>query len=124
MSAPTAAHIRSLQAGANGVVAVLLRSISFSTSVYAHGGGLMPMGATRIERRVTTIVTAGVEARIWSRSYASHATIPSDECLGGASHDGVQANVLHGASWGTYTITASGRKTMVATSHTAVLTKP
>ena len=26
----------------------------------------MPMGATRIERRVTTIVTAGVEARIWS----------------------------------------------------------
>ncbi|WP_458766294.1 YHYH domain-containing protein [Cupriavidus basilensis] len=40
MSALPAAYVRSLQAGTNGVVAVILCLVSFSASAYAHGGGL------------------------------------------------------------------------------------
>ncbi len=40
MSKLPAAHVRNLQAGRNGVIAVFLCLVSFSASVYAHGGGL------------------------------------------------------------------------------------
>ena len=64
MSALFAARVCGLQADTNSVVAVFLCLVSFSASVYAHGGGLDAAGCHNTERRVTTTVTAGVGARI------------------------------------------------------------
>ncbi|WP_084085381.1 YHYH domain-containing protein [Cupriavidus sp. USMAA2-4] len=111
MSALTAVYVHSLQAGANRVVAVLLCSISFSTSVYAHGGGLDAAGC-HTNRKTGDYHchrrggSANLIAPDDSRTPPSRATnafaAPRTTVSGQTCYTGPRG--------GTYTITASGRK--------------
>lgn len=111
MSAPTAAQVRSLQAVANGVVTVLLCSISFSTSVYAHGGGLDAAGC-HTNRKTGDYhchrgsAGANLVAPDAYRTPPSRAT----NALAAPRTTGSGQTCYTGPRGGTYTITASGRK--------------
>lgn len=111
MSALPAAHVRSLQVGANGIVAVLLCSISFSTAVYAHGGGLDANGCHNNRKTGDYHCHRGGGSAHLVAPDASR-TPPSQvtNALAAPRKTGSGQTCYTGPRGGTYTITASGRK--------------
>ncbi|WP_407065406.1 YHYH domain-containing protein [Cupriavidus numazuensis] len=111
MSAMPAARVRSLQAGTSGVVAVFLCLVSFSASVYAHGGGLDANGC-HTNRKTGDYHchrgsgSANLVPPDASRTPPSRAT----NALAAPRTTGSGLTCYTGPRGGTYTITASGRK--------------
>ncbi|MGE8450690.1 MAG: YHYH domain-containing protein [Pseudomonadales bacterium] len=111
MSALPAADVRNLQAGAVGVVAVFLCLVSFSASVYAHGGGLDATGChTNRKTGDYHCHRGGGSATLVAPDASRTPPGRAMNALAAPRTTGAGQTCYTGPRGGTYTITASGRK--------------
>ncbi|QEZ44148.1 YHYH domain-containing protein [Cupriavidus oxalaticus] len=110
MSALPAALVRSLQAGTNSVVTVFLCLVSFSVSVYAHGGGLDANGCHTNRKTGDYHCHRGGSANLVAPDVSRAPPTRATNTLAAPRTTGSGQTCYTGPRGGTYTITASGRK--------------